>query len=265
MNKLAECTTNTLTSTVSSGVCGECGCVVQPVKLYKTDYQPALCSACQNKYDIKQKRREKVKAYQARLIGSRLPKNKMGISTSFKSGEALADMGLADAKAFRACQVWEYGPSGLYLFGSKGSGKTFLAQCMLKEQAWLGRCGFFLDLPVFFTEIKQSFSMKDNTVYADWIDRAKRYAFLVMDDIGSEKPSDWSREIIVSILNVRMGKGLPTVITSNYDLKSLEQHLGDAQGRIPSRIAEYCQPIRVGVSKDGAPVDLRVEIRKTRN
>ena len=49
---------------------------------------------------------------------------------------------------------------------------------------------------------------------------------LLLDDIGAEKVTEWGRdEILGTILQTRMNKGMPTFFTSNLNITELEHHL----------------------------------------
>ena len=67
---------------------------------------------------------------------------------------------------------------------------------------------------------------------------------LALDDLGSEQVTDWVREQLFLVINSRYEQMLPTIITTNDSLESLEEHVGQ---RITSRIAGMCQ----GVVLDG--------------
>lgn len=60
---------------------------------------------------------------------------------------------------------------------------------------------------------------------------------LVLDDLGAEHITDWTKEQIFAIVNARKGGKLPTVFTSNLSLRDLEKAYGP---RISSRILEVC-------------------------
>ncbi len=56
---------------------------------------------------------------------------------------------------------------------------------------------------------------------------------LILDDIGAERSSEWTRERLYLILNKRYEYMLPVIFTSNCDLDLLAEQVGD---RITSRI-----------------------------
>ena len=53
----------------------------------------------------------------------------------------------------------------------------------------------------------------------------KRVEVLLIDDIGAETMTEWSRdEVLGTILQYRMQEGLTTFFTSNLTIKELEEH-----------------------------------------
>jgi DNA replication protein DnaC len=64
---------------------------------------------------------------------------------------------------------------------------------------------------------------------------------LVLDDLGSEKASDWVSEKLFQVIGNRHDHAKRTIITSNLDLRALADHLGHP--RTPSRIGELADVI----------------------
>lgn len=112
---------------------------------------------------------------------------------------------------------------GFYLCGEPGTGKTFLACCYVNAMAKKGKKCAFVNVSNYFADLKAK--MYDKDAFAKEIDALKKAEVLVLDDIGGESVSMWSRdEILLSILNERMEKHLITLFTSNYDMKNLEKY-----------------------------------------
>jgi DNA replication protein DnaC len=61
---------------------------------------------------------------------------------------------------------------------------------------------------------------------------------LMMDDVGKEKQTDWSRSIMFDVVNYRYEHILPIVITTNLTTKQLAEYFGDA---VWSRLCEMCR------------------------
>ena len=76
--------------------------------------------------------------------------------------------------------------------------------------------------PDFLRNLKASF----NSDYNEKFNILKKSPMLLLDDIGAENCSNWSRdEILGPILQYRMENNLPTFFTSNLTLDELEKAL----------------------------------------
>ena len=111
---------------------------------------------------------------------------------------------------------------GLYLTGSFGSGKTYMIAALFNEMAKKGVQSALIYYPEFLRSLKSSFQ----TNYSEKFDYIKKVPLLLLDDIGAENCSAWSRdEVLGPILQYRMEQGLPTFFTSNLTMDELEQSL----------------------------------------
>ncbi|WP_163653304.1 primosomal protein DnaI [Listeria sp. PSOL-1] len=116
---------------------------------------------------------------------------------------------------------------GLYIHGSFGTGKSYLLGAIARELALRGVTSTLVYLPEFMREIKQAIS--NNTV-DDKIQFAKETEILMLDDIGAESMTAWTRdEVLGTILQFRMQEELPTFFSSNYNMNQLENHLTFSQ------------------------------------
>lgn len=114
-------------------------------------------------------------------------------------------------------------PKGIYLTGSFGSGKTYLIASLFNEMAKKGEKSILIYYPEFLRSLKASFQ----TNYTEQFNYIKKIPLLLLDDIGAENCSNWSRdEVLGPILQYRMENCLPTFFTSNLTLAELEKHLG---------------------------------------
>lgn len=113
-------------------------------------------------------------------------------------------------------------PKGIYLTGSFGSGKTYMISALFNELAKKGIKSALIYYPEFLRSLKASFQ----TNYNDKFDYIKKVPLLLLDDIGAENCSAWSRdEVLGPILQYRMESHLPTFFTSNLSLEELETSL----------------------------------------
>lgn len=143
---------------------------------------------------------------------------------------------------------------GLYLYGSFGSGKTYLIAALMNELAKDNVRSAIVFWPEFLRDLKASF----NIGYSEKFDLIKKSPLLLLDDIGAEVVTEWSRdEILGPILQYRMQEKLPTFFTSNLSLIELEEHLSMTKGnvdqvkarRIMERIKQLTEEVEM-VSKN---------------
>ncbi len=111
---------------------------------------------------------------------------------------------------------------GLYLSGSFGSGKTYLISALFNELAKKGISSALVYYPELLRSLKSSFGSD----YEERFDFIKTVPLLLLDDIGAENTTSWSRdEVLGPILQYRMEEELPTFFTSNLTLTELENAL----------------------------------------
>ncbi|WP_075982529.1 primosomal protein DnaI [Bacillus massilinigeriensis] len=141
---------------------------------------------------------------------------------------------------------------GIYLHGPFGTGKTYILGAIANELALRKISSLIVYVPEFLREIKSSIG-EDNINQK--IDLIKKAPILMMDDIGAESMTSWTRdEILGTILQFRMMEKLPTFFTSNFNFHDLQEHLTYSQrgeeevvkaARIMERIKYLSTPILV--------------------
>jgi len=110
---------------------------------------------------------------------------------------------------------------GMYLYGSFGSGKTYLIASLFNELAKRDIPSVIVYFPEFLRGLKSSFG----TDFEERFQYIKNVDLLLLDDIGAENVTSWSRdEILGPLLQYRMDASLATFFTSNLSLEELEKH-----------------------------------------
>ena len=110
---------------------------------------------------------------------------------------------------------------GLYLHGNFGCGKTYLISALFNELAKKRIDTEIVYYPELLRDIKSDFD-----TYGDRMEYLENVDLLLIDDIGAEKVTEWSRdEILGTILQKRMNNYKTTFFTSNLNLEELERHL----------------------------------------
>lgn len=111
---------------------------------------------------------------------------------------------------------------GLYLTGNFGCGKTFIIVAAFNELAKKNIKSAVIFWPEYLRNLKSSF----DTDYEEKYEYIKKVPLLLIDDLGAEATTSWSRdEILCPILQYRMDNNLATFITSNLSIDNLEKHL----------------------------------------
>lgn len=141
---------------------------------------------------------------------------------------------------------------GLYFYGKFGVGKSYLLGALANELAKKQISSMIVYVPELLREMKSAIG--DSTLN-EKIEALKKDPILMLDDIGAEAVSSWTRdEVLGPILQFRMLENLPTFFTSNFDLQGLEHHLTYSQRgeeekmkarRIMERIRSLSEPVMV--------------------
>lgn len=152
---------------------------------------------------------------------------------------------------------------GLYLWGKSGTGKTHVGYAICKKQYELGfRVLAFKAIDILrmikedmnFDGNKSDFnyngddyfripSIHDSHInFLDGLNN-KFKGLVFIDDLGTEKGTEWSLETFYSIIDKKYEDLIPIIITGNLSLDQLGEKMGD---RIASRIAQMCDVFEMG-------------------
>ncbi|MHC1749439.1 MAG: ATP-binding protein [Cellulosilyticaceae bacterium] len=131
---------------------------------------------------------------------------------------------------------------GLFLYSStKGSGKTRLAiscgNALMNVRKQRVRFIRTLDL---LGKIKESFNDDSEFTEQQLVNEFSEIPILILDDIGTEQPKPWVKEIFYRILDARMTCKRITIITSNLAIHELEH-----DERITSRLGKMVMRIQM--------------------
>jgi DNA replication protein DnaC len=146
-------------------------------------------------------------------------------------------------RALEACMHYAYTfepeeGKGLTLVGSPQMGKTHLVVAVLKTVYRNKRIrGFFFDTKDLFYRL-QSYANTDK--YHRFMNLLLNAPLLVLDDLGSERLSDWRIETLSHIISHRYNFLKSTLITTNYPL------LRQREDEVARAMEERLSPAIVG-------------------
>lgn len=116
------------------------------------------------------------------------------------------------------------GKRGLYLGGDTGLGKTGLAVSLLHAVIDAQKTCLFFNEAALFKRLKATMNARSQETENDVLSIVTTVAWLVLDDVGVIKPSDYVIETYYHVVEQRRTKGLHTVMTSNLSTVDLEKY-----------------------------------------
>ena len=142
---------------------------------------------------------------------------------------------------------------GLYLYGNAGCGKTLLAAIIAQELLKRGKSVIFGDVPSLLDALKGTFDKDSESRLEDLMATLSGADWLVLDDLGTETPTEWAVERLYTIINARYNAGLPIIVTSNFDTEKVAYRLnrpknapeGVSGNRIVSRLRQMCKVAQI--------------------
>lgn len=129
---------------------------------------------------------------------------------------------------------------GLLLYGTVGTGKTFISSCIANALIDKG-----------YSCLVTNFARITNTLSGlyegkqDYIDGLNKFSLLVIDDLASERDTEYMGEIVQNVIDARYRAGLPLIITTNLTAEELKQPADIRKQRVYSRLFEMCIPFEV--------------------
>lgn len=164
---------------------------------------------------------------------------------------------VAKKKVQRFVDAWPHVEEGrgLLLMGGCGVGKTHLAVAALLEIIHSGKPGrmLFSNFQDLIQEIHASFDSDQTASKSELLRPLLEADLLVLDELGSVKPTTFVQDILYYVINSRYNSELATIFTTNYYDRSdpkeetLEQRIGT---RLRSRLAEMAERIEFTGASD---------------
>ena len=130
---------------------------------------------------------------------------------------------------------------GLLFYGDTGTGKTFLSSCIANEL-------LKMRIPIIVTSILRltsatgpfSREAEEQQIFLEKMNSAR---VLFIDDLGTERTTDYKMEQVFEVINSRYGSKRPMIITTNIPIKKLAEDPDIRKKRIYDRILEVCYPV----------------------
>lgn len=148
-----------------------------------------------------------------------------------------------DKTAFEACSryardenIFQKKRNSLIIAGSYGNGKTHLAAAVSNALIDRGIPVMFGTFSEHLERLREEF---DHTGERKYLSQMKVTPMLVLDDLGKERRTDWTHQILFDVVNYRYEHLLPMIVTTNLagtnSVDALANHVG---GAVWSRLCE---------------------------
>lgn len=130
----------------------------------------------------------------------------------------------------------------LVMVGSVDVGKTHLAVAICRRWLARGKPARYVLVPQMLDELRWSYDREGG--YEQMMKFMLGVPLLVLDDLGTQRPTEWGGEKLMQIIDHRYVNEMPLVITTNRSLDALP---GDVECRIGSRIlrAEFAMVVSI--------------------
>lgn len=126
---------------------------------------------------------------------------------------------------------------GLLIWGGIGTGKSFAAACIANALIEQGVSVIMMNSPEIMDALYEE---KSGTM-----NKLSSCGLLIIDDLGSERDSQFSREQVFKVIDRRLLSGKPLVVTTNLSLEEFKKPQSDDEARIISRLMDTCpQPVQ---------------------
>lgn len=139
-------------------------------------------------------------------------------------------------RARRYVQTWPPAQPFLWFLGAPGRGKSHLEAGIVRAAAALHGAqasGRMYEVPALLNRIRATFSKRrvDGESTQDILDELAAYPLLVLDDLGAEKGSAWTEEVLYQVVNDRYARRAPLVVSTNPEISEVSE-------RISSRLSD---------------------------
>lgn len=129
---------------------------------------------------------------------------------------------------------------GLLLYGTVGSGKTYIAAAIANELISQGRPCLVTNFARITNTLQGMFEGKQR-----YLDDLNHLDLLVIDDLSAERDTSFMNEMVFNVIDARYRSGKPLIVTSNLTSEELMRPNNVDKQRIYSRVLEMCIPVEV--------------------
>lgn len=128
---------------------------------------------------------------------------------------------------------------GYLLWGKVGTGKSYFAGCIANALMEKEIPVCMTNFPLILNDLTATFEGRN-----EYISRLCSYPLLIIDDLGTERGTEYALEHVYNVIDSRYRTRKPLIVTTNLTLEELKKPQDTAHARIYDRLFEMCAPIR---------------------
>ena len=228
--------------------CPTCGEETERIiKICDTTIKAKVMCSCRIKEQEEKKRIEENREKQDRL--ERLFKNSL-MDSKFrketfknwdkqKGSRTYYNIGMKYCKNFKEIRTEGL---GMMLQGRPGNGKTYLSNCIANYLLDTFTPVISISINDLLDRLKQNYNRWEKEGEAELIKSITRADLIILDDLGTENPTDWAISKVYSIIDAIYRAKKCLIVSTNYSLQQLRDQYGE---RTISRLEEMCTTITI--------------------
>lgn len=210
-----------------------------------------MCDCQIEDYEKEQSRKDDMEKYQRRVKAfSSAALTRCRFDDDDNADKNASETCLAYANKFQEAKDNGF---GLLLFGRPDQGKTFLSACIANKVIDDGFSAVMYSVPDI---VAKSGGFSDS-----WIDSMAVCDLLILDDLGAERDTSYSREVLYRVIEARYLRKKSMVISTNLTIDAFRQPPSIEVERIYNRILERCLPVKVESGRSRAKKETYNEIK----
>lgn len=126
----------------------------------------------------------------------------------------------------------------IIMTGGTGLGKTHLALAIANEVIKKSRGVIYISAPDMVSELEKIQFSRESQTGEITPQILAECDLLIIDDLGTEFVTNFSKTAVYNVFNSRISRGMPTIISTNLTISELEKNYTD---RFVSRVTGYCR------------------------
>lgn len=131
---------------------------------------------------------------------------------------------------------------GLLFYGDVGRGKTYASLCIANALIDRGIRCYVTDFPKLSRQwdmLSKSYGDKE-----EFLERLNANSVLIIDDLGAERQTEFTQEMVYAVIDKRERVRKPLIITTNFTKEQLALPNNDIHKRVFDRLKGLCEPVK---------------------